>query len=323
MNSKQSNNNQEIINKTLIVSYFLIFTLVIMTLFMVKILFFNYTADQAVSYQDYTGSIHVGIDTVAGDYYLQSTSNNQANYVYGIRDDEDSPFTIMTFTNNQIIQVENGQHLIFYKANVTPLDETKHSQATSALDGFIDEKTISTSENVSSEVISEDAEGMLKLTNQYYNMPFVVAPNGENPYLEYYDQDLNVTNMQIISNESLHIIGPTEASYVKANDVEIASINDYTTTGSMAEGYFTPAVYLVGSQIETGEFLLEATSSDCQYRVIKDTESVAQTPLMSCPANPQVIELSEGQIIEFTDGKLTKYYGDIDVAEYNKGAELS
>lgn len=278
--------------------------------FLIKALFFADNAKEAISHTDYTGSVHIGVDTAAGDYLISSTSNNSSEMVYGIRNDERHDFSIVTYTNNQVIQLEKGQHLIVYKANLTPIDDTQHEQLTSEIDDTL-------------ETVTGDLSTMIKLTNQHYNMPYVIAPNGENPYVELYDQDVNVTNLMPITSEKLITIAPSAATYIKLNDVTSYPLADYPSTGQVDAGVFSPAVYVAGTNIESGDFMLSTAGDNCQYRIIDNIESVAKTPLLSCPPEPRIFTLNDGQVIEFSNAKLEKYYGNIDSAEYEKADNLS
>ncbi len=323
-NFKQSNKDKEIINRTLIVSYFLIFLLVFILMFMIKVSFFKYTASEAVEYTDYTGSIHVGIDTTEGDYYIQNTSGLSSDYVYGVKLDKDSNFTTMAYSDHQILQLKRGEHIILYKANLIPVDATEHSDATAKLDSYIASETneLDSNSNItqsstetvgssqSSDVLLSDTDGMIKLSNQYYNIPYVFVADGENPYIELYDKDVNVLSFEVIENEHIYSIAPTEATYLKLNDVKVYSFNNYVSSGRNQNGSFADGVYIVGRGIESGQFLLEPTSASCQYRIIDGEENVGSTTIKSCVDAPQIVELETDQIVEFHGATLTIYNGD-------------
>lgn len=312
LNSKQSNREKEIINKSLIVSYFLIFTLVFMALFMINSIFFQYNAEEAVSYSNYTGSVHIGVDTTAGDYYLKSNADSLENYIYGVRSNERDDFTRMAFADNQIIQVENGQHLILYQTDLVPVDKVTHETITSKLDHEIDKSIDETNtlEIDGSEVTTtEDSVGMVKLSNEYYNMPYVVSPNGEFPYVELYDDNLNVSAIKQIESDTLLVIEPTEASYVKVNDVSVQELSSFKTSGRLSADGFTPAVYEIGKSLEVADFIINPTSELCEYRVIDKVEDINATPTISCDDESEmnILELEEGQILELHNGTLNKY----------------
>ncbi len=312
-NFKQSNKDKEIINRTLIISYFLIFLLVFILLFMIKETFFKYTANEAVSYSNYSGSVHVGIDTKPGDYYIENTSGLSSDYVYGVKTDKNSDFSVMAYSDNQILQLKKGEHLILYKANLTPVDEEIHNVITSELDAAIENEindTMASDQMVledKSDAVVTDTDGMIKLSNQYYNIPYIFVAAGENPYIELYDKDVNVLSFEVIDSEHIYSIAPTEASYLKLNDVKVYSFSQYVSSGRNVNGTFSDGVYIVGRGIESGEFILEQEASECQYRVIDGEETVGATAMLSCDALPQILDLNEGQIIEFHGAKLSLY----------------
>ncbi len=283
-----------------------------MALFLINEMFFQYTAEEAVAYNNYTGSVHVGIDTVAGDYYLKSNADSLEDYVYGVRTNERNQFNRMAFTDNQIIQVENGQHLILYQTDLIPVDNVTHETITSKLDTEI-ERTVDDSNttvvNGSEIATTEDSAGMVKLSNQYYNMPYVVTPNGEFPYVELYDSDLNVNAIKQIESDTLIVIEPTEASYIKLNDVVLQELSVFKTSGRMSADGFTEAVYKVGESLEVGDFIIKPSAEVCEYRVIDKVEDINATPMISCSSESDmdVLELEAGQIIELHGGSLNKY----------------
>ncbi len=322
LNSKrrQSNKDKEIINRTLIISYFLIFLLVFILLFLLKITFLRYDASEAETYSDYTGSIHVGVDTVAGDYYIKNESATSDQRVYGVRTDESDDFTIMAYSDNQIIQLKNGEHLITYKADLVPVNEQEHEILTTKLDAAItseiaadavsedpSEQDVSSEESTSISDLA-NSDGMVKLNNHYYNVPFVLVANGENPYIELYDKDINVLNLQVIDSEHIYTISPTEASYVKLNDVKLYTFNDYVSSGRNVNGTFSSGVYIVGRGIESGDFILESESENCEYRIIPGIDEIGSTPMQDCTDLPRIISLDYEDIIEYHGAKLTIYH---------------
>lgn len=270
-------------------------------------MFFKYDATTAKSYHNYTGSIHVGVDTVAGDYYLQNSSNTVGDLKYGIRTDESQPFSIIPYTDNQIIQVKNGQHLILYQSNFSPVqtvDEISSDRQRSQTDN---------SQAVNPE-LDVATEGMIKLSMASYNNPVVLAPQTENAYYELYDEQLNVLVHEQLDSETLLSLSPNQASYIKFSGTKISQLSEYTTTGRLKGAYFSPAVYVVGTNLEPRSFELVPTSDTCRYRVLDDSSEAVKAAYNDCSSLPILLDLTEGQIVEVHGANLTKYDGAIEAA---------
>lgn len=313
LTSRQSNKDKEIINKTLIVSYFLIFTLVIMVLFMVKNMFFTYGADEAISFNDYVGSIHIGLDTTEGDYYIQNGSDTSANMVYGIRSSEEDKFTVIPYSENQIIKTTNGEHLIVYHANLIPVDS---NEDTKVINNTIETKAVAGTAESTEELIDSVAtenEGMVKLDNDFYNTPYVFSSQSDDAYYELYDDQLNVLDHRDLTEETIVYLTEQDAAYIKFNNLNASPLTDYTTTGRLEETYFTPAVYTIGKNLEAGNFEIIPSNDDCSYRVIDSVEEVATTELSDCSQLPILLELQDGQIFEVHQATVEKYFGDVNI----------
>ncbi len=279
-------------------------------MFIINEMFFRYDATEAVSYSSFTGSIHVGIDTVAGDYYLQNASQSTGDLKYGVRSSEDQPFTIIPFTDNQIIRVKNGEHLIIYESNLLPVQTVEEITRANA------KATAETKSSEAGETATTDfadlTEGMIKLSNESYNTPFVLDPQSDQAYYELYDKEVNVISHELVSSESLLSISPEQASYIKFSDTKISPLTSYTTTGQMKGTYFTPAVYVVGTNLESRAFELEPIDATCRYRILDSSVMATTTPFNDCSNLPILLDLVDGQIIEIHGANLVKYDGDLD-----------
>lgn len=315
MTSRQSNNQKEkeIINKSLIVSYFLIFTLIFMILFMIKNMFFAHDANEAISFNDYVGSIHIGTDTTSGDYYIQNASNSSTNMVYGIRSSEEDKFTVIPYSDNQIIRTTNGEHLILYHANFIPVDS---NEDTKVVQNTIETKAVAGTAKSTDDLISAvgtENQGMVKLNNDYYNVPYVFSIYGEGAYYELYDDQLNVLDHRDLTEETLVNLTEQDAAYIKINNLIASPVTDYTTTGHLEDTHFTPGVYVIGTNLEAGNFEIIPSSDTCSYRVMNSVEEVSTTELIDCTQLPILLDLKQGQILEVHQATIEKYYEDIEI----------
>lgn len=309
MISRKKNSEKGIINIILIISYFLIFTLIIMILSMVKVTFFKDTASDTISYGNYTGSIHIGIDTKAGDYRISNTSRNSQDYVYGIKSSKSDDFTVQAYADDQILQLNAGDHIIIYEANLQPVDseamETNSKESTTNSGKTSSSETTSSQNTV--EKVTSGQDGMEKLSNKIYNVPYVLTPTTDNSYYELYDDGLNVIGLYMVDSETLISLSNNEASYIKLTGLEWSSLDTFKTSSRLSEDGFEPGVFIGGSSIETGDFSVVATDESCSYRVIDSADEVASTPSNSCN-KMSFISIEEGNIVELHGGLLNKHY---------------
>lgn len=295
--------------------------LVFMAMYVVKVTFFNYDATEAVSYNDYSGSIHVGIDTLAGDYYLQNSSNVTGDLKYGIRTDESQPFTIVPYSDNQIVRLNNGDHIIIYHANLFPIQTTSELAGTSA----VTQNTTQTEQGQVSTItdIDQMSEGMIKLSASSYNIPYVLAPQSDKAFYKLYDRDLNVTQHLELDGETLLAIAPDQASYIQFSDTTVSPLASYTTTGGLSGTGFTPAVYVGGETLEAGNFELIPTDDTCRYRLIDDLEQVATTEYTDCLELPILLTITDGQVLEVHGATIEKYFEDVEITAADAGESAS
>lgn len=273
---------------------------------MVKVTFFKDTASDTIHYENYTGSIHVGVDTKAGDYRISNSSGNSQDYVYGIKSSQRDDFTVLAYADDQILQLKPGDHLILYEANLKPVDEQALETNTAIFAKSEAEAALESTSDQTEEATSGE-DGMEKLSNKIYNVPYVLTPTTDNSYYELYDDDMNVIGLYTVDSETLLSLSSNEASYIKLTGLEWSTLDTFKTSSGLSEDGFEPGIYVGGSSIETGKFSVVATDESCSYRVIESVEEVASTPTNSCN-NMSFITIDEGTIVEFHGGVLNKYY---------------
>ncbi len=299
MNFNRNNYDKGIIKLILIISYFLIFSLVITLAYIVYMTFFTYRNIEQTNYQNYTGSIIVGEDIAPGEYKISSADNDKSDDVYGIKSRKMKEFEIVNFENSEVITLSRNQHLIVYNATLTPI--------TSVDRAFVDADAQSVTSTTSNEVMIKDVD-MVKLTKDFYRVPYIVNSNGDDSYVELLDEDGKSLTKATISSERLMYLEPKDGRYIRANDIDIEPLRTYQSDKQMENGYFPNGVYEIGRDLEAGKYLLSAKTNSCQYRIIESSKRISSTPLMQCPTNEQSIELEDGQILETVDARLTIDY---------------
>ncbi len=267
-------------------------------MFLVYNTFFRFTQEEMKEFTDYTGSIHVGIDTAAGDYRLTSDNNDSANYVYGIKDKERQAFNVVSYQNNDIIQLRDGQHVILYEASLLPIDSKEQAKTTEIVDQKIEEYTVDNNQTDQIDELEYSA-GTVKIKNSEYNSPYVVTPVGEDAYFEMYDSSNNLTKLNKVTYEQILTISPQDATYIKFNDVEVKLLSDYVSTKGFSGSYYEEGVYVIGRSLEPGNYQLTENSTDCQYRIIDESKEIIEVPMNDCSELPLTVELTNGTTFEF------------------------
>lgn len=279
-----------------------------MILLLVKVTFFKDTASETIHYENYTGSIHIGVDTKAGDYRISNSSGNSQDYVYGIKRDKSDDFSVQAYADNQILQLKPGDHIIIYEANLKPVDNQALETNTAIL-AKSEAESLSEAVNYESkaEEVTSGQDGMERLSNKIYNVPYVITPTTDNSYYELYDDDLNVIGLYTVDSETILSLSANEASYIKLTGLKWSALDTFKTSSGLSEDGFEPGVYIGGSSIETGDFSVVATDESCSYRVIDSVDDVGSTPTNSCN-NMSFITINEGSIVELHGGVINKHY---------------
>lgn len=240
-----------------------------------------------VSYDNYTGSIHFGFDTLPGTYQLSDSSEG----VYGV--EHEGQFVRFNFNNNDIVNFENGDHAIFYNTTVTPTTKTiENSKVTS------DMQSLAIQSEVSIPSSDENASDMHELTSERYGVPYIVSSIGENSYIELYDDEMNSINYMQIEGETIQVITPKMGTYIKLENLDYAPIDEYVSNKGIEDGYYEAGVYIIGKSLEAANYTLHG-NDNCSYRIIEDSSFIVDTELETCSGLNKKVTLEEGNILEF------------------------